>query len=69
MKEMGAREFINLYRGLPCYVTDSQGNRRKGRVSGLSPYGTVVVEFEPYPEPSKVGQYQEWPVSAITITS
>lgn len=64
---MTARQFVNRNFGKRCYVESADSHRRYGRVNGVSPYGTVVVEFEPYPEPGKVGQSQEWPVDSIVL--
>jgi hypothetical protein len=63
---MTVKQFVKKNLGKRCYVNSP--DRRYGRVAGFcSKYNTVVVEFEPYPEPGKVGQTQEWPMDRITI--
>ena len=64
---MSASAFVKANLGKRCFVQPSGCERRYGRIAGTSPYGTVVVEFEPYPAPGKVGQSQEWPVDRITL--
>lgn len=64
---MTTRAFVKKHLGKRCYVTDATDHRRWGRITGVSEYNTVVVEFEPYPPPGKVGQSQEWPMDRITV--
>jgi len=62
-----ARTFVRKHKGKACKIKPMLGFERRGRIHGMSSYGTVVIEFEPYPEPSQVGHFQEWPVERIQL--